>query len=393
MALTPKQLGRNMRSARERMGITQAEAAARVGVSTGAISRIESGQRQLSSLELTELADFYGRPLDWFVAADNPEQRPDPFAALFRAEPGLQAPQARRQVADALRLLRAGAAMKRVLHRIQPTVLPHYALPAARQSGSAAEQGRQVAAHERRRLDLGSAPIRHLRKLIGGQGIWVADLPLPDRISGLFLNGADFGTAIAVNAAQTPARQRFSLAHEYGHAVMDRDGPATVSRRDDDAPAEQRANAFAAAFLLPEPGVRGFLRARGKELRSRNAATGARARQLSCVDAALLAQHFGVSYPAAVWRLRNLKLAGPGEAKKLLAQAGGARRYLRATGEERADAPEPACAGGELGRQVLTLALEAWRCKEISRGRLMEIGRFLSIDNDTIFELAEAAGA
>ena len=46
-------LGKNLRDARERLGITQEEVAARSGVQAGEISRIERGKRdpQVSTLE------------------------------------------------------------------------------------------------------------------------------------------------------------------------------------------------------------------------------------------------------------------------------------------------------------------------------------------------------
>jgi transcriptional regulator with XRE-family HTH domain len=46
-------LGKNLRTARERLGLTQEEVAARSGVQAGEISRIERGKRdpQVSTLE------------------------------------------------------------------------------------------------------------------------------------------------------------------------------------------------------------------------------------------------------------------------------------------------------------------------------------------------------
>lgn len=46
-------LGKNLRAARDRLGITQEEVAARSGVQAGEISRIERGKRdpQVSTLE------------------------------------------------------------------------------------------------------------------------------------------------------------------------------------------------------------------------------------------------------------------------------------------------------------------------------------------------------
>ena len=68
------------------------------------------------------------------------------------------------------------------------------------------------------------------------------------------------GVFIVVNAVMRAVRRRFSFAHEYAHALLDRDRLGTVSRTTErDDLSEVRANAFAAAFLLPAEGVRQFM--------------------------------------------------------------------------------------------------------------------------------------
>ena len=88
-------------------------------------------------------------------------------------------------------------------------------------------------------------------------------------------------------------------------------------------------------------------------------------------DVALLAHHFGVSYRAATYRLRSLNLVSQQEGNALLnrEQAGndslGLLKMLddleKTENQERQDR--------ELKTQVVHLALEAYRHKEISRGK------------------------
>ena len=85
MAITPEQIGRSLRLARESRKITQEEAAIALGVQISAISRIESGQRQVSTLELTRLAELYGRLIECFVRPVSATKPQDPIIALFRA--------------------------------------------------------------------------------------------------------------------------------------------------------------------------------------------------------------------------------------------------------------------------------------------------------------------
>ena len=421
MVIKPEDIGRRLRFARESRRITQEAVSAVLGLQRSAISLMESGQRQVSTLELTRLADLYGQPVEWFVNPNIPVKREDPVVGLFRAAPGLQGKIVQKQASHCLRLLREGAALRRLIGRKASISLPRYDLPPPRSVGQAIDQGQLVAEQERRRLGLGKAPVREIPEMLAHQNIWTAALDLPDEISGLFLSSPDFGMAILANLTQAPVRRRFSYAHEHGHALMDRDEPATVtSTHNAKTRPEQRANAFAAAFLMPEEGVRDFLYnlGKGRGTRREEAAVDAvteegirgalrnpaRSQHVTYVDVALLARHFGVSYAAAVWRLRGLNFASADQTQTLLDQTDDANRYLRAvkafsdTGFEPAgssggtvegEAPAEAHQDTELNWQVLSLAMEArWR-GEISQGKLLEVGRLLDIEDETILDLSD----
>ena len=407
MPITPEEIGQRLRWARESRPITQEAAGAALGLQRSAISLMESGQRQVSTLELTHLADLYGRPVEWFVAPNSPIDQEDPVIALFRADPGLQSEVVQAHTSRCLRLLREGASLRRLTGGRAAVSLPRYELPPPRSIGQAIAQGQLVAEQERRRLDLGQAPVK-VPETLAHQNIWTASLPLPDEISGLFLSSPDFGMAILANRTQAPVRRRFSFAHEHGHALMDRDEAATVtSAHNAKTRTEQRANAFAAAFLMPEEGVRDFLHnlGKGRGTRREEAAVDAvteegiqgqlrspaRSQHVTYADVVLLAWHFEVSYAAAVWRLRGLNLVSQAQAQALLDQSEDAKRYLRTVkaSSDVEDSADEASWDHELAWQILSLALEArWR-GEISQGRLLEVGRLLDIDDEMILDLAE----
>lgn len=92
---------------------------------------------------------------------------------------------------------------------------------------------------------LGSDPVPNLVELLEEQGIKVLAVGLSN-IDGLTANvsrtGKDDVPVIVVNRAEWGERQRFTLAHELGHLVMD------VAARVDE---EKAANRFAGAFLMP----------------------------------------------------------------------------------------------------------------------------------------------
>ena len=407
MAITPEQIGRSLRLARESRKITQEEAATALGVQISAISRMESGQRQVSTLELTRLAELYGRPIEWFVRPASATEPLDPIIALFRAEPGLQSEVVREQARRCLRLLSEGAKLRRLTEVSTEVSLPRYELQAPRSAGHAIAQGQQVAEQERRRLQLGQAPVK-VPETMARQNIWTAALELPDEISGLFLRSPDFGMAILANRSQAPVRRRFSFAHEHGHVLMDRDAPTTAtSVHNARERTEQRANAFAAAFLMPEEGVREFMHTLGKGriVRREEAAVDAvteegiegqmrspsGSQKITYADAASLAWHFGVSYAAAVWRLRGLNFVNQEQAQALLERTEEAHRYRRAVRalSDEEDFTDETPWDHELKGQILSLALEAWWREEITRDRLLELGRLLDIDDETILDLAD----
>ena len=263
---------------------------------------------------------------------------------------------------------------------------------------------------ERRRLSIGNAPIGDLPELIGKQGIWTASAELDPAISGLFLSHPSIGLAILVNAWHGRARNRFSYAHEYAHALLDRERNVTVSSTDIASNmVEICANAFAAAFLMPAEGVSDILQSIEKGQPSKveksvfdvagdgrldaEVRTAPGSQRITYQDAAMIAHHFGVSYQAAVYRLKSLQHVSAPQAEELLRQEIHGRNLLKALSlfDDLEERPSKANYEKELISQIAYLAIEAYRREEISRGRLMEIGKALKIEGRQLFELAEAA--
>lgn len=56
-----------LREARKAVGLTQEDVAAALGVPQKYISRIETGERRIDPVELQELAELYGKPLQFFL--------------------------------------------------------------------------------------------------------------------------------------------------------------------------------------------------------------------------------------------------------------------------------------------------------------------------------------
>lgn len=410
--MTSPELARRLREARQLASVSQQVAADHVGIPRTAITQIEAGNRLVSTLELSKLADLYRRPLSWFLAEVQP-QDDDVLVALHRLAPGLQEDDGIRfQVDRCVSLCREGVNLEMILGREERPSPPVYQEPAPRSVWDAVLQGHKVADQERRRLGLGSAPLPDLAEMMVDQGIWASGANLPSTMSGLFLHHPSIGMAILVNAQHPRARRRFSYAHEYAHALFDRDRVANVTTTDNRAErVEQRANAFASAFLLPTEGVDDELRQLGKGQPSRgdvlvfDAATGgsiegqarpaSNSQTIGFQDVAYIAHRFGVSYEAAVFRLKSLRRISPAESEALRtpAKQDAGRDYLRALEllDDLEGTDNQKRGSRELRSRIAHLAIEAYRRGEISRGRLLDLSKALDIEGRQLFELAEAA--
>jgi Zn-dependent peptidase ImmA (M78 family)/transcriptional regulator with XRE-family HTH domain len=406
MPVSQQELGRRLRVSREACQLTQEVVAGRLAVSRSTVAQIELGNRAVSSLELDRLATLYGRDIREFLAEDFREE--DALVALFRAHPDVLE---RDQIADALR---ACVALGREVTNLERLLgvdrdlraVAVYPVPAARTRWQAVQQGEQVSDQERLRLGLGVAPIANVADMLETQSVRTALVDLPDDMSGLTLSHPSVGLFVVANRRHHFLRRRFSYAHEYAHVLLDRDRLGTISRATDrDDLIEVRANAFAASLLLPEEGVRRFLTAIGKggpsrlqadvfdesgvvEVRARAAAE---SRNVQLYEVAQLADHFGVSRLAALYRLRNLRVISDAELEELKQQeeAGKGRRVAALLDLLEVDHE---AARNEFRHRFLSLALEALRRGEISRAKLVELGGMVELGPDDVARLLRETG-
>ncbi|WP_420636090.1 helix-turn-helix domain-containing protein [Candidatus Palauibacter sp.] len=405
---TGARLAGRLRRAREECGLSQQQVADALGLPRTSLSKMEGGTRNVSTLELTKLIDLYGFPASYFLASDDEPRPEDMIHVLRRAVPEMaRDPEVGHAVRFGATLCREGASLRRLLGGAVEPAVPNYAARTASAS-DAIRQGEAIAREERRRLGLGDTPVSNMADLVDDQGIWTAATHLPDSLSGLFVNHAAAGFAIMVNRRHGPVRQRFAYAHEYAHALFDRSRTVVTSRRDNASErGETRANAFAAAFIMPPGGVAERLRRIGKGRPSRHTraffdvandvVTGAVVRErpgsqrITYADVGEIARHFKVGFEAALSRLKSLKHTSAAESAALLDQRDIGNRYIRLLGEPGRTGARDADGHRHLRAQIVRLVIEAFRQEAISRGRLLEIGRKLAIDDGELLDLAWAA--
>lgn len=386
MPISSGELAVRIRAARENSALTQQQVADSTGIPRTAVVQIEAGNRAVRSLELEKLARLFGRGIEDFVGESRFAE--DPISVLLRAAPGV-ANEGR--LASDLRkfanLAREATQLEDLLgiQTTRPTP-PRYDLRTPSARWEAVRQGKTLAIEERKRIGLGDSPIREIPEIVRSQGVRATEAAMPSDISGLFFHRPDTGAVIVVSRGEILPRRLFSYAHEYCHSLADRERAGTVSRRENSEElAEVRANAFAAHFLMPEEGVKGFLRGvlgKGEPTRQNQEVFGegtepvavqSRARagsqEIQAHDVVRLAHHFGVSYEAALFQLLNLNLLTRDRFESLRAQtplAKNLRRALQLSDDE--NGPH-----WNLAEQIISLALEAHRRGLISRRKVLEL--------------------
>jgi Zn-dependent peptidase ImmA (M78 family)/DNA-binding XRE family transcriptional regulator len=387
VTIVKEELARRLKQARESVGFTQEDAAAQLGLSRGALAQFESGAKAPNSLYLVRLAEIYRRDLAELLAEQFAESACDPLTTLFRADRQLAGDRERATaVAECVKLCREYTNLETILGIEQDRVYDvNYNTPPMRTRWDAIRQGERLADLERARLRLGEDPLANLAETLDGQGVRFIGMSFSENISGLFLSDHKYGPSIFVNGDHPPRRQVFSCAHEYCHVLVDRDRGGLVSRVENrEDLTEVRANAFAAAFLMPESGVRSFVRRLGKGEQSRSQLRAydetqvvegqrrqeAHSQDVQIYDVANVAHHFGVSYETALYRLLNLKLITEEERAQLAQQKDMATEIMRFLGFE----PDAKVAGRKPFRhQFVLLAVEAYRREAISRAKLREL--------------------
>jgi Zn-dependent peptidase ImmA (M78 family)/transcriptional regulator with XRE-family HTH domain len=162
------------------------------------------------------------------------------------------------------------------------------------------EQAQDAAMTLRSKWHLGTDPIPSMTELLEERGIKVIALDLPFSVSGsktvATLQNGESVPAVIINSSHTGERQRFTLAHELGHLLLD------VSPGMKSQAVERAMNRFAGAFLVPADELRRL--------------AGTRRSELSLGELLELKAHFRVSLQCLVVRLGQASILSEAETKR-----------------------------------------------------------------------------
>jgi Zn-dependent peptidase ImmA (M78 family) len=176
---------------------------------------------------------------------------------------------------------------------------------ASKWSNTGAKRGREA------RADLGLTnvgPVPDLLSEVEDAGAHVVVLDLPEGVAGAYIAKPDC-PLLFVNGGQWIARQRFTLAHEFGHFRMGHDTvvdkQVAISGYLHD-PNEVCANAFAAEFLMPKRAIAEW------------GAEHVRDSEPTLEHVCLLAAEYGVSAQAARYALETAEVLTTAKRKQQL---------------------------------------------------------------------------
>jgi len=327
-------IGERLKGARRAAGLSQRALAEMVGVSVMAISKYERGLNTPSSPVLIRLAQALGVKTEYFLRPVTVEMT----APAFRCRSSLSVKEERAILARTKEWIERSLDVESFFEGA-----PQFAVPSSvnRHAGSLDDVER-VAMDLRAAWKLGQSPIESVVEVLEDQGIKVGLVEAHDDFDGLtvWANGAV--PVIIVKRGLPGDRQRFNLAHELGHLVLEPNEGVND---------EKAAHRFAGAFLVPEAVVRFEL--------------GSKRRSLDLRELHSLKHKYGMSMQAWIYRAKDLEILSEAAATRWF-------REFRRRGWHREEPGEPV-PPEKAGRRMERLVMRALVEGLISRSRAAEL--------------------
>ena len=358
-------LAERLTAARKAAKVTQDAAAVHLRMSRPTLIAIEKGTRPVKPAELVALAALYQTTVHKLMRQDAP---PLAIAPHLRAAVGDEEQDS--GIDEAIAKLSEFVDDYRFLLDKTGSAMTPAPPPQPARTHRSVEKFAEHCAHDQRKLlGLGDRePIGSLRETLDQTGVQIFVDNLNQRLAGLysFVNG--FGYCILVNRQHRRVRRRWTIAHEFGHFLFDRDRPGVdytqAMRRKPES--ERFADAFAAHFLMPRSGVE----RRFHDIYDQKG-------DVNVGDVVGMADHYGVSLMAMVIRLETLSLIKRGSWEAI--ESTGARiKDIRAE----SDLPEvqEKHSVDIFPERYRLLAVQAWNSEAITTSQLAKLLRKPVVD-------------
>lgn len=369
--ISSQQLGERIADARKNARLTQADVSQKLGVARTTVVAIEKGERRPSNAELVRIAEVLSVSVhallrQHYVRAEVSPRFRLTLGSSTVAEGVVSAVNRLRSLAQRYAELEQINGIERVVPRLD--ALQTYR---ADQVGTLDPRmlADDAASTVRGLLGFGDEPVLDLEErfeLDGGLRIFHLD-GIPRDLCALLIWSDELGACIGVNADHPHERRRWSLAHEFGHVLRDREaGDVLETATHAKDPAEVFADGFAKSFLMPASGV------------SRRFADRCRlgGNRFTALDVASLARTYQVSFHTMTLRLEELGLLPRGTYNRLNASG------IRPRDLTEADAmlAAPREAPSTFPRRYVSLAVRAHEAGLLSEG---ELAAMLDVDRVT----------
>ncbi|MHA6618928.1 helix-turn-helix domain-containing protein [Pseudonocardia sp. DLS-67] len=333
-------MGERVRELRLAHQLSQAELARRLDLDRTAVVRVEAGERQVSALELGQLADIFDVPIAHFVT------KPPASVTSYRTP---IADELDKNARDRVLLdidLEGHARDAEWLKQqgfLSTTSLPIFGpVPDIAAATGLAKQARNIAGIE-------SGPVPRLVDAAEKFGLYI--LVVDRDASGASLQlDRGFGVAVVGGRAQ-PGRRRWTAAHEIGHHLIGDAYHSDVGVSASEDEKEAVIDAFVAEFLLPRDEVR----------------TAWESDPLADPYPKLvkLAAAYRISWSATVAAATASRVIERSDAQRLRARTPTRGDFLEVVGAE----PRPDLDIGATGPAWKRAVLGAWRAGRISTDR------------------------
>lgn len=223
--------------ARKRRGLTKIEFAKRMGISLRSFKAYELGEHPPSHEVLAKIVSVSGFPSEFFYGDTLDELRED--SASFRAMSRMKSYQ------RGMALSQGQIALHLNRWLDEQFELPVVDVPNLRHESSPEAAAEALRHH----WSIGELPISNMIHLLESKGVRIFSLAIDALEVDAFSMWKEATPFIFLNSYKTPERGRYDAAHELGHLVLHRHG-GPIGRK-----AEDQANAFASAFLMPRSSV------------------------------------------------------------------------------------------------------------------------------------------
>lgn len=283
-------IGERVRSARQLCGLSLRELAKKVGVSAQAISKYERNKDIPGSETLLKLASALGVKVEYFF-------RP---ITVQLSRPVYRCPRGKLGIREEEKIKRRVAEWIERYLSIESLFSQGvtFHIPEIARSLNKEDDVENIALSLREFWQLGYDALNSLGETLEERGIKIGvfqELGKVDAIS-FWIDGEN--TPVIVVRDGVPGdRQRFSIAHELGHIVLD------IPKQWQARQVEKAVNRFAGAFLVPDFVVK-------QEL-------GARRHRIDIEELLPLKHKYGLSMQAWIHRAEDLKIISKAEALRL----------------------------------------------------------------------------